>query len=224
MDVQKPKKNEKNSKWLIVAIPICFLATLLMTLVLIVAALTIGSRLILGTVQNSSDNLVANAINGKGGKVTSVSEAELREVLLLSELSTAEYSYNAVMRVYEEDGTTEKYYVAYDATVKAGIDFDDIDITIDEDTKTITLKIPKCKIMDETVDFGSMDFIFPDSANESETITQEAYELCQQDLKKRMKQENYFITFARENAIAAVEALIEPWVQEIDDDYTVVIE
>lgn len=100
-----------------------------------------------------------DAIIGEEGTVTTISKASLEKVFEISELSTVDYSYNAVARAYEEDGATPKYYVAYEGTVTAGIDFSKIVIDIDEDTKIITITLPESEIQNTTVDFGSMDYI-----------------------------------------------------------------
>ena len=119
-----------------------------------------------------------DAIIGEEGTVTTISKASLEKVFEISELSTVDYSYNAVARAYEEDGVTPKYYVAYEGTVTAGIDFSKIMIDIDEDTKIITITLPESEIQNTMVDFGSMDYIFENKKYETETISQEAYEMC----------------------------------------------
>lgn len=166
-------------------------------------------------------NNAKNAIVGEEGKVTTISKASLEKVFEISELSTVDYAYNAIARAYEEDGETPKYYVAYDGTVTAGIDFSKIDIDIDEETKTINLTLPESEILNTTVDFGSMDYIFEKGKDESETVSQEAYELCRADLAERAAKEENLLKLARENAVTAVEALVEPWVQQLDEEYKV---
>lgn len=162
-----------------------------------------------------------DAIIGEEGTVTTISKASLEKVFEISELSTVDYSYNAVARAYEEDGATPKYYVAYEGTVTAGIDFSKIVIDIDEDTKIITITLPESKIQNTTVDFGSMGYIFENKKYETETVSQEAYELCKTDLARRAAKENDLMTLAKENAVTAVEALVDPWVQQIDGEYKV---
>lgn len=162
-----------------------------------------------------------DAIIGEEGTVTTISKASLEKVFEISELSTVDYSYNAVARAYEEDGATPKYYVAYEGTVTAGIDFSKIVIDIDEDTKIITITLPESEIQNTTVDFGSMDYIFENKKYETETVSQEAYELCKTDLARRAAKENDRMTLAKENAVTAVEALVDPWVQQIDGEYKV---
>lgn len=162
-----------------------------------------------------------DAIIGEEGTVTTISKASLEKVFEISELSTVDYSYNAVARAYEEDGATPKYFVAYEGTVTAGIDFSKIVIDIDEDTKIITITLPESEIQNTTVDFGSMDYIFENKKYETETVSQEAYELCKTDLARRAAKENDLMTLAKENAVTAVEALVDPWVQQIDGEYKV---
>lgn len=172
-----------------------------------------------GLFQNAKD-----AVIGEEGTVTTISKSSLEEVFEISELSTVDYDYNAVARAYEEDGETPKYYVAYDGTVTAGIDFSKIVIDIDEDTKTISLTLPESEIQNTAVDFGSMDYIFENKKYETETVSQEAYEVCRADLAERAKKEKDLLALAKENAVTAVEALVNPWVQQLDEEYKVTIQ
>lgn len=164
-----------------------------------------------------------DAVVGEEGKVTTVTKTTLEEVLEISELSTVDFFYNAVARAYEDDGTTVKYYVAYEGKVNAGINFDDIVINIDDENKKITLTMPEPEIQNTTVDFGSMEYIFVDDSAETETVSQEAYELCRADLAERAQSEDQLLAMAKENASSAVEALVDPWVKQIDPEYTVTI-
>ena len=167
---------------------------------------------------------VSGTIVGNDGTVTTISEASLEKIFEINELSTVNYAYNAIACAYGDDETTPEYYVAYNGTVTAGIDFGKIDISIDEDAKTITLKIPACEIQDTIVDFGSMEYIFEDDKYETENVSQEAYELCQSDLAKRAEKETDLLELAKENAATAVEALVNPWVNQIDSEYTIKIQ
>ena len=172
---------------------------------------------------NTGDR-ISDAIIGQEGTVTTISKNSLEEVLKISELSTGEYAYNAVARAYEDDGITPKYYVAYDGMVTAGIDFDKVIIDVDDTNKLITLQIPECKILSTSVDYGSMEYIFENEKYNAETISPEAYELCEADLAKRVEKEENLLALGKENAKAAVEALVKPWVKQIKADYTVNIQ
>lgn len=157
----------------------------------------------------------------EGGEVNTISEATLKEVVAISELSTVSYTYNAIALVYAEDGKTLKYHVAYKGTVKAGIDFEEISITVDDDSKLINIKIPDVKILDCEVDAGTLDYIFEKDKYNIPTVSSEAYKICLEDLKTKARQEKDLKTLAQDNAVSAVKGLIEPWVKQIDGEYTV---
>lgn len=171
-----------------------------------------------------ANSFVNDVIIGTEGKVTTITKTSLQEIFEISELSTASYTYNAIATLYAEDETAVKYHVAYNGTVAAGIDFSKIDIKIDEKTKKITVELPACVILETTVDFGSMEYIFIDKKSESETVSQEAYHACKADLEMRAAKDGRLITMAEKNAASAVEALVSPWMKQAYSDYEVVIQ
>lgn len=171
-----------------------------------------------------ANSFVNDVIIGTEGKVTTITKTSLQEIFEISELSTASYTYNAIATLYAEDETAVKYHVAYNGTVAAGIDFSKIDIKIDENTKKITVELPACEILETTVDFGSMEYIFIDKKSESETVSQEAYHACKADLEMRAAKDGRLITMAEKNAASAIEALVSPWMKQAYSDYEVVIQ
>lgn len=167
---------------------------------------------------------LGSVLAGREGKVTAVTAASIEKVFEISELSTAEYIYNAIARAYGEDGTSVKYYVAYEGTIKAGIDFSEIEVTVSEEEKTITLSLPKVQIQEATVDPGTLEYIFIDKKSESETIHKEAFELCQKDLEEKANSEEELLSLAKSNAETMVRALIKPWVMQVDSEFVIKFE
>lgn len=168
-------------------------------------------------------NSAENFLEGEEGKVTTISKASLDKVFEINELSTADYIYNAIAKAYGEDGKSVKYYVAYEGTVKAGIDFSKIVVDIDEKEKVITITIPDIVFQEETVDPGTLKYIFKDKKSETENVHQEAFKLCEKDLKERVGGEESLLELAEKNAIAIVKALVVPWVEQVDSEYTVIV-
>lgn len=150
-------------------------------------------------------------------------EAQLAEVFKISELSTATYTYNSIASAYDDAAQTVRYHVSYEGTVKVGVDFSDIKMEIDNENKLIKLTLPEAEVLDMSIDAGTMDYIFTSEIYNTETITQEAYNLSCLDLKCKLENEEQLYVTAKENAIATVEALIKPWVEQMDADYTVSI-
>ncbi len=85
--------------------------------------------------------------DSKEGEVTTISQSSIeKKILDISELSTLEYTYNAVAAGYDEDGKTLLYHVAYEGTVSAGIDFDKLKVKVNPDKKEIRITVPEPKI------------------------------------------------------------------------------
>ena len=68
-----------------------------------------------------------------------------------------------------------------------------------------------------------MKYIFEKDKNNTATISADAYKVSKDDLKKKANEETRITELAKENAISAISGLIEPWVDQVDDEYTVII-
>lgn len=158
----------------------------------------------------------------KGGQLTTISRSSLQKIVEINELSTVDYTYNAVATKYDENNNA-MYYAAYEGTVTAGIDFNEIRIEVIEEENKVKITIPEVEIHSTKVDMGTMEYIFTKNKYETEDISQEAYKLCKDDLKARIEKESVLYNTARENAISSVEALFKPWIDTIDNSYTVEI-
>lgn len=199
-DVVKEKKK--------IQIPKLRLQTKIIIILSLVLILVVG--ILLAITQNN------------GGQLTTISKSSLQKVIEINELSTVDYTYNATATKYDENNDA-MYYVAYEGTVTAGIDFNEIGIEVIEEEKKVKITIPEVKIHSTKVDMGTMEYIFTKNKYETEDISQEAYKLCKDDLKARIEKENVFHDTARENAISSVKALFKPWIDTIDNSYTVEI-
>ena len=192
---------------------------------IVLAATVLGiyfgiSRLDLTPKMDAVEEFVDDEIIGTEGEVTTISEAQIEEVFEINELQTADYIYNAVTRVYDTDGKTLKYYVAYEGKVTAGIDFSNVQVQVDEDSKTINISLPKVTVQDAIVEAGTLEYIFEDEEYNTDDVFKEAYTICQKDLDKRAVSEGKLLNIAKENAKQVVEAMIAPWVEQIDSTYS----
>lgn len=172
----------------------------------------------------SLSNRIDKKVIGEEGTVSTVTSATILDVLDISELSTAEYVYNSIARAYEENSTAVKYYVSYEGTITAGIDFKAVHVDVNEEDKTITITLPEIAIQDITVNPGTLEYIFVDKKCETEDIMKESYELCQKDLEEKANNEEDLLLLAKENAEAVVTALIKPWIMQIDNRFSINVE
>lgn len=163
---------------------------------------------------------IPKIINPNLEKVTTISKASLENVLKINDLSTFDYTYNAVTDV-KDDKDKIKYHVSYEGLVTLGIDFSKIDISVDEEKKEISIILPNAQVQDISIDAGTMDYIFENKKYETETVSQESYKASVEDLKKRVDKQESLLEIANYNAITAVKALIEPWVNQLDGQYEV---
>ncbi len=131
-------KGTRPGKGLRIRFAVCFAAGVLVA-VLIISALNLNTR-----------RIQTKAIG-----------AELRNV---GELSTqvayittiAKLEDNASVLGVSLPGTTSKYIFSYDVTVKAGIDFSLISLSVDEAQKTVTIVLPETEIQSAELDADSL--------------------------------------------------------------------
>lgn len=206
------KEKSQFPKWTIPVIVLLILAVVVFLIYKMFSGMDTGKKI--------ADSINENII-GTEGEVNTITESTIKDVFEISELQTADYIYNAITPVCEEDGETVKYYVAYEGTVTAGIDFDSIDIDIDDEAKKITITVPDVAIQDAVVNAGTLEYIFKKDKYNNENVFKEAYAKCQEDLDKRAGSEDKLLTMAKENADQVIEALVSPWVEQIDPAYEI---
>lgn len=149
----------------------------------------------------------------------------LEKILDVSQLSTFTAVYNGIAEVKNtSDPEKIDYYVAYEAKVKAGLDFAAIQMQQNEESKTITITLPDVTISDVNVDIGSMDFIFNDKSLNQSTISAQAYQACEEDAAAESAAQSAIFDLAQQNAVNVVTALTKPLVQQLDANYTLIVQ
>jgi hypothetical protein len=204
-------------------IPLLLVVLLIIVLCCILKQL-IGKKHSVETISSEVEQFVDEKIIGTEGEVTTITESEILGVFQISELQTSDYIYNGIKAVYDDSGRNIKYYVAYEGKITAGIDFNDIKIEINNDTKEINITVPNAKIQNYDVDAGNLEYIFTDDKYNDDNILQEAYDKCLMDLKSKANSEDKIIEQAKANAINVVEALVSPWVEQVDSEYKVTVQ
>ena len=159
-------------------------------------------------------------IFNKKSEPTIISKATLEKVINVSDLSTFEAIYNGVAAVANEENPENiDYYVSYEAKVKAGIDFELVEVEVNETDKVITVTLPEVKITDVDVDIASLDYIFMNNKANTQTVSEQAYKKCIKDVTKESNSTDEIYESARQNARNIVEALISPFVEQLDSEY-----
>ncbi len=153
-----------------------------------------------------------------------ITQTRIEKIIDVSRLSAFEAIYNGVANVENPDNPEKiDYHVSYEATVKAGINFDDIEINVDNERKIIKITLPTVKINEVNVDITSLDYIFINESADTETVSEQAYKKCIEDAKAESSAEKKIYNIAEENAKNIIEALIVPFVQQLDEEYKIEI-
>lgn len=154
-----------------------------------------------------------------------ISVTTLEKILNVSDLSTFEAVYNGIAKVHDDDSRIMvKYYVSYSSKITAGIDFEQLVISVDDENKIIHITLPEVKITDVIVDITSMDYIFNDLDANTATVSEEAYQACIEDATNESQAEEKIYELARQNAKNIVKALVNPFVEQLGTDYKLEIE
>ena len=153
-----------------------------------------------------------------------ITKSTLEKIVHISDLSTFEAVYNGIAKVMNEKKPDKvDYYVSYEAKVKAGFDVERVELEVDDAKKVISVTIPEIKITGIDVDIASLDYIFMnDKANES-TVSEQAYKKCIEDVENESSSENAIYTLAGKNAKDVITALINPFIEQLDDDYELTV-
>lgn len=196
MTVEAKKKKISYKKWIIVGLII----------VIIVAIGTFITVQVLGNQEKRAEILTT---------------ATLEKMVKISELSTFQAVYNGIAKVMNQDNPDQvDYYVTYMAKVNAGFDFEKVKVTLDKEVKKITVSIPEIGFIGEpVVDIGTLDYIFMIDKAETNTVTAQAYPACIADAKRESEEEPAIKELAKENAKNIMEALINPFIENLDTVY-----
>ncbi len=150
-----------------------------------------------------------------------ITTAQLYKVINISDLSSYECVYNDICTVYSTaEGKEDKvaYYCSYEAKVRAGIDFGQVEVEIadiDDSHKTIRITLPKVEVEKPEVAIESLDYMFVDKKANNSGESANAYKACIADVADKSQHEETIYRLAQENAENIIQALIKPFVEDL---------
>lgn len=138
---------------------------------------------------------------------TIVTSSTLTDAIDISELSTAQFTYNGVAELYRDENKQKvECHIRYNATIKAGIDMDSVKWEIDETNKTVTPILPEIKITANPVDEKTLSFIPSNPKAELSTILR----VCKEDAEREAMESSELVETAEENLKSIIEGLLYP--------------
>lgn len=148
---------------------------------------------------------IINVRNSDKGKY--ITTSQLEKAVDIDELSTAEFVYNGVAEKYKDDDPEEvECRISYNATVKVGINMEDIDYKIDNKNKSVTPILPEIKVNIAALDESSISYIPKNPKMEVD----EVIALCKEDAINEANKSDQLHDVAEENMKTTIEALIKP--------------
>lgn len=174
---------------------------------------------------------VLSITNSRAGQLRISAKSSLEKIVEKNDLETVNYTYNAIAKQPKKEGIPEdstntddyKYFVSYEGTVSAGIDFKQVKIDVVKETKKLVITVPEPKITGYNVDIGSLNFIFTkDKYNEASEL-ESAFKLCKADLENRSEKDDIILQTAKQNSITVLEAFFKPWIETFNKEYQVEI-
>ena len=148
----------------------------------------------------------------------------------ISEMAVEQYSYSAVGR-FEEDGwralglrvplTGKHFLIAYDGVVKAGVkNIEKSDVSIDDVTRTITIKVSKAEILSNEIEPSSVT-VYDQSFNPLNQVRVENYAEFLDGEEKRAEEkakQNGLLDRAQQRVTDLVKAQAEAFLAGSDKD------
>ena len=148
------------------------------------------------------------------GEVRIVTKANLMDAIDVSELATSEFIYNGIAEVYKDEKKQNvKYYIRYDARVKAGIDIKDVSFDIDDEEMIIYVSLPKVAIFeDPSINPNSLSYI----PSEKDYDLAEVLKTCEADVLAEAEEATELKTSAEDSLKSIIEALLKPLAEAED--------
>ncbi len=153
-----------------------------------------------------------------------ITTSTIEKIINVSNLSTFEAVYNGVAQVMNEKNIEDvDYYVSYEAKVKAGFDLEKVGVDVADKKKIITVTIPEIEITEVNVDIASLDYIFINDKANTSTVSEQVYKKCIEDVENECSSENAIYELAGQNAKNVIKALVNPFVEQLDEEYKLII-
>ena len=149
--------------------------------------------------------LKQNFAANEGDKAV-ITSATLMETVNISELSSAQFTYNGIAEVYEDDKEKIKCYIKYNASINAGIDMKAVTFDIDEENKVVRPRLPSINITSNPIDDKTLSFIPEDK----DISLNQALDVCKQDALEEAQKSTKLTEIAEKNIHAIIEALLWP--------------
>lgn len=168
--------------------------------------------------------IIVPMVTKKPEKQITVTTSTLEKVVKTSTLSTYETIYNGVTAVHNPEKPERiNYYVSYEATVKAGLDFNAIQFSKDDEARVVTVSLPPLTLQNPEIDIEKTDYIIINKKMNKDAITVDGYKAAIEDVRNEATKKDAIYTYAKDNAEKLIEGLLSPFMHQMGG-YTIEFE
>ncbi len=144
-------------------------------------------------------------------KTTYLSSSELENIVNTSRISTVRFVHNGIADIKNAKGKV-KYHVYYESTATVSANLEDVKYSVDEESRTIIVSLPKLELDKPIIDEKSLEFM-PENADYSmKTVLKE----CKADAKAELESNESVYDTAEENLKETIRALLLPVLHEME--------
>lgn len=160
--------------------------------------------------------LLIGIMTSRKGKTTISISSILNEETIKNELSTLKIPYSSVYKAEEPkkketDEAKYKYYAKYEGYTKLGLNFDKVKVVENETSSEVYIKLPKIIVTEAVIYKDNIDIIYENSKYDKEGYLIEVIaKECQEDMTKKVKDNETFYKNAKDSAILTIKHFLEP--------------
>ena len=185
-------------------------------LILVALIIIIVLILILISILNKNENQIEIKV-----------KSSLEKIVEKNDLETMNIAYNVIAKKCKDEIECDKnsnniddfdYVVSCKGTITTGIDFSQVKIEVDKETKKIVVEMPEATIKDDPI-IGSIKFLNGEDVSASELPN--ARKLCQETVIEKSNADSNLIPSAKEQAKVVLEEFYSQWIKAYDKVYVV---
>ena len=172
--------------------------------------------------------VIVFVIPNKGGKIRINVKSSLESLVEKSDLETVSFNYNVIAKKCKNEDKCDlasndikdfDYVLSCTGMLTAGIDFDKVDIKVDDGNKKITITLPDSQITE--VNVKTLKFLNGEDVSSSQLP--EARALCKKTIEEKSSMDKKVLPAAKEQAKVVLQSFYEQWVKAFDGNYKVEI-
>lgn len=168
--------------------------------------------------------IVLLIVFNKEGETRTTIKSTLDRVVQKSDLETVNFTYNVIAKKCKNNEECNlnsnniddfEYVISCEGTITSGIEFKDVKIDLNKNSKKLIVTLPDAKVKE--INVGTLKYINGDKMPADELPN--AIELCRKTIESKSHIDENLLPAAKEQAGVVLKSLYEQWLKAFDKDY-----